>query len=203
MVAGATKIVRFLANGKLDKSFGNGGVVTVSPPPGTVFVLAAAAVDSSGRTVLAGADASGAGQLDPGPGAELGDALSLQRRRQPRRRLWQRRHAGHRLRPAGAESRGREVSGGLDRDRRHHDRSSGPDPSSPAASSPNSEPARATSTRRGSSPGLPKTARSTRASASTWSKACPGSGRSSRGRAATWRSPQAGRPAPAKKGRAR
>ncbi|HEY4779848.1 MAG TPA: hypothetical protein VIH47_09675 [Solirubrobacterales bacterium] len=54
VVAGATKIVRFLANGKLDKSFGSGGVVTVPRPVGAVFVLASAAVDSAGRIVLAG-----------------------------------------------------------------------------------------------------------------------------------------------------
>jgi uncharacterized delta-60 repeat protein len=54
VVAGATKIVRFLANGKLDKSFGSGGVVMVPRPAGAVFVLASAAVDSAGRVVLAG-----------------------------------------------------------------------------------------------------------------------------------------------------
>jgi hypothetical protein len=54
VVAGATKIVRFLANGKLDKGFGSGGVTTVPPPVGAVFVLASAAVDSAGRIVLAG-----------------------------------------------------------------------------------------------------------------------------------------------------
>jgi uncharacterized delta-60 repeat protein len=54
VVAGATKIVRFLVNGKLDKGFGSGGVVTVPRPAGAVFVLASAAVDSAGRIVLAG-----------------------------------------------------------------------------------------------------------------------------------------------------
>jgi uncharacterized delta-60 repeat protein len=54
VVAGATKIVRFLANGKLDKRFGSGGVMTVPRPAGAVFVLASAAVDSAGRIVLAG-----------------------------------------------------------------------------------------------------------------------------------------------------
>ncbi len=54
VVAGATKIVRFLADGRLDKSFGSSGVVRVPPTPGAVFVLAAAAVDSAGRVVLAG-----------------------------------------------------------------------------------------------------------------------------------------------------
>jgi uncharacterized delta-60 repeat protein len=54
VVAGATKIVRYLANGKLDKSFGSGGSVSVPRPPGAVFVLAGVAVDSQGRIVLAG-----------------------------------------------------------------------------------------------------------------------------------------------------
>lgn len=54
VVAGATKIVRFLASGRLDKSFGSGGVMTVPRPAGAVFVLASTAVDSAGRIVLAG-----------------------------------------------------------------------------------------------------------------------------------------------------
>jgi uncharacterized delta-60 repeat protein len=54
VVAGATKIVRYLANGKLDQSFGSGGVVSVPRPSGTVFVLAGVAVDSQGRILLAG-----------------------------------------------------------------------------------------------------------------------------------------------------
>jgi uncharacterized delta-60 repeat protein len=54
VVAGATKIVRYLADGKLDPSFGQGGVVTVPRPTGSVFVLAGVAVDSQGRVVLAG-----------------------------------------------------------------------------------------------------------------------------------------------------
>lgn len=54
VVAGATKIVRYLANGKLDPSFGNGGTVDVPSIPGSVFVLASVAVDSQGRVVLAG-----------------------------------------------------------------------------------------------------------------------------------------------------
>jgi uncharacterized delta-60 repeat protein len=54
VVAGATKIVRFLANGKLDTSFGSGGVVSVPRPSGAVFVLAGVAVDSKGRVLLAG-----------------------------------------------------------------------------------------------------------------------------------------------------
>ena len=54
VVAGATKIVHYLANGKPDTSFGSGGSVTVPRPPGAVFVLAGVAVDSYGRVVLAG-----------------------------------------------------------------------------------------------------------------------------------------------------
>jgi uncharacterized delta-60 repeat protein len=54
VVAGAAKIVRFLQDGKLDPSFGDGGVVTVPRPPGGVFVLTGVAVDSLGRVVLVG-----------------------------------------------------------------------------------------------------------------------------------------------------
>jgi uncharacterized delta-60 repeat protein len=54
VVAGATKIVRFLANGKPDPGFGSGGSIAVPRPPGSVFVLAGVAIDSYGRIVLAG-----------------------------------------------------------------------------------------------------------------------------------------------------
>ena len=54
VVAGASKIVRYLANGKLDTTFGSGGVVSVPRPSGAVFVLAGVAVDHEGRVVLAG-----------------------------------------------------------------------------------------------------------------------------------------------------
>jgi uncharacterized delta-60 repeat protein len=54
VVAGATKVVRYLANGKPDPSFGNGGTANVTGPAGHAFVLAGAAVDSRGRVVLAG-----------------------------------------------------------------------------------------------------------------------------------------------------
>ncbi len=54
VVAGSTRIVRVLANGKLDRSFGGGGAVTVQRPPGMSFVLADVAVDSQGRVLLAG-----------------------------------------------------------------------------------------------------------------------------------------------------
>jgi uncharacterized delta-60 repeat protein len=54
VVAGASKIVRYLDDGKLDPSFGKGGVVTVPRPTGGVFVLSGVAVDSLGRVVLVG-----------------------------------------------------------------------------------------------------------------------------------------------------
>jgi uncharacterized delta-60 repeat protein len=54
VVAGATKVVRYLANGKVDSSFGNGGTANVPNVPGSAFVLAGVAVDSQGRVVLAG-----------------------------------------------------------------------------------------------------------------------------------------------------
>jgi uncharacterized delta-60 repeat protein len=54
VVAGASKIVRFLDDGKLDPSFGKGGGVTVPRPAGGVFVLSGVAVDSLGRVVLVG-----------------------------------------------------------------------------------------------------------------------------------------------------
>jgi uncharacterized delta-60 repeat protein len=54
VVAGASKIVRFLDDGKLDPTFGQGGVVTVPRPAGGVFVLSGVAVDSLGRVVLVG-----------------------------------------------------------------------------------------------------------------------------------------------------
>lgn len=54
VVAGSTRITRVLANGKLDRSFGSGGAVTVQRPPGMSFVLADVAVDSQGRVLLAG-----------------------------------------------------------------------------------------------------------------------------------------------------
>ena len=53
VVAGATKMVRYLANGQLDKSFG-GGEVRIQRPAGRNFVLAAVAVDPQGRVLLAG-----------------------------------------------------------------------------------------------------------------------------------------------------
>jgi uncharacterized delta-60 repeat protein len=54
VVAGASKIVRFTADGKPDPSFGSGGVVSVPRPTGGVFVLSGVAVDSLGRVVVVG-----------------------------------------------------------------------------------------------------------------------------------------------------
>jgi uncharacterized delta-60 repeat protein len=54
VVAGASKIVRYDEDGKLDPTFGHGGVVTVPRPAGGVFVLSGVAVDSLGRVVVVG-----------------------------------------------------------------------------------------------------------------------------------------------------
>ena len=54
VVAGPSKIVRYDADGKLDPSFGDGGVVTVRRPVGGIFVLRGMAVDSLGRVILVG-----------------------------------------------------------------------------------------------------------------------------------------------------
>ncbi len=54
VVAGASKIVRYTEDGKLDQTFGEGGVVTVPRPTGGIFVLAGVAVDSLGRVVVVG-----------------------------------------------------------------------------------------------------------------------------------------------------
>lgn len=54
VVAGGTRIVRLLANGKPDPRFGAGGSVSVTRPAGLGFVLADIAVDSRGRVLLAG-----------------------------------------------------------------------------------------------------------------------------------------------------
>lgn len=54
VVAGSTRIVRLLTNGKPDPRFGAGGIVSVPRPPGMSFVLAGAAVDSQGRVLVAG-----------------------------------------------------------------------------------------------------------------------------------------------------
>jgi uncharacterized delta-60 repeat protein len=54
VVAGASKVVRMLGDGKPDPSFGNDGVVGIPRPKGGVFVLTDVAVDSLGRVVLVG-----------------------------------------------------------------------------------------------------------------------------------------------------
>lgn len=54
VVAGASKVVRYLANGEIDTSFGKGGTVQVPRLQGAVFVLSSVGVDPTGRVVLAG-----------------------------------------------------------------------------------------------------------------------------------------------------
>jgi len=54
VVAGASKIARFTDDGKLDPTFGHGGVINVPRPTGGVFVLTDVAVDSLGRVVVVG-----------------------------------------------------------------------------------------------------------------------------------------------------
>jgi uncharacterized delta-60 repeat protein len=54
VVAGSTRIARLLANGKPDRQFGSGGMAAIPGLPGRTFVLAAAAVDSLGRVLVAG-----------------------------------------------------------------------------------------------------------------------------------------------------
>jgi uncharacterized delta-60 repeat protein len=54
VVAGSTRIVRLLPNGKPDRSFGSNGLVTIARPPGMSFVLAGVAVDSLGRILIGG-----------------------------------------------------------------------------------------------------------------------------------------------------
>ncbi len=54
VVAGSTRLARFLPNGKLDRGFGRGGLVTIARPPGMSFVLAGLAVDPQGRILVAG-----------------------------------------------------------------------------------------------------------------------------------------------------
>jgi uncharacterized delta-60 repeat protein len=54
VVAGSTRLARFLPNGKLDPSFGRGGLVTIARPAGMSFVLAGVAVDSQGRVLVGG-----------------------------------------------------------------------------------------------------------------------------------------------------
>jgi uncharacterized delta-60 repeat protein len=54
VIAGATKVVRLLPNGRPDPTFGSDGTATIPRPPGALFVLAGVAVDSQGRVVLDG-----------------------------------------------------------------------------------------------------------------------------------------------------
>jgi uncharacterized delta-60 repeat protein len=68
VVAGSTKIVRFLSNGKPDPGFGVGGTVGIERPAGQTFVLADVAVDSQGRILVAGS-------ARPQPSASTPDPL--------------------------------------------------------------------------------------------------------------------------------
>ena len=54
VVAGGTRIVRLLANGRPDPGFGSAGVASIPRPAGISFVLAGVAVDSQGRVLVAG-----------------------------------------------------------------------------------------------------------------------------------------------------
>lgn len=54
VVAGSTRVVRFLPNGKLDRGFGSSGLAAVPALPGMTFVLASVAVDSQGRVLVGG-----------------------------------------------------------------------------------------------------------------------------------------------------
>ncbi len=54
VVAGGTKLVELLPNGKPNPGFGSGGAVAIERPPGMSFVLAGVAVDSLGRVLVAG-----------------------------------------------------------------------------------------------------------------------------------------------------
>lgn len=67
VVAGSTRIARFLANGKLDRQFGQGGFVAIARPPGQSFVLADVAVDSLGRILLAGSARPQPSESTPDP----------------------------------------------------------------------------------------------------------------------------------------
>ena len=112
VVAGATKIVRYLANGKLDPSFGTGGVVSVPRPPGAVFVLAGVAVDSHGRVVLAGLTRPLPTNSTPDPLLSSAAVIRFNAERHPGHDLRQRRHGDHRLRARRAESPGRVLTCG-------------------------------------------------------------------------------------------
>jgi uncharacterized delta-60 repeat protein len=68
VIAGSTQLVRLLANGKLDRSFGTNGIVKIERPAGQSFVLADLAVDSKGRVLLAGS-------ARPQPSASTPDPL--------------------------------------------------------------------------------------------------------------------------------
>jgi uncharacterized delta-60 repeat protein len=54
VVAGETRIGRYLPNGQLDPDFGEGGLVNVRLPDGLLFSLGDLGVDQEGRTVVIG-----------------------------------------------------------------------------------------------------------------------------------------------------
>lgn len=60
MVAGAGKLVRYLADGELDRSFGDGGMVSIVLPGKLRFALGDVAIDREGRAVLIGTAHNGA-----------------------------------------------------------------------------------------------------------------------------------------------
>jgi uncharacterized delta-60 repeat protein len=66
LIASGQTIVRYGKNGRLDRSFGNGGEVGIEGLPETQFKLAGVAVDSRGRVVVAGT-ATDLSHLSPGP----------------------------------------------------------------------------------------------------------------------------------------
>ena len=92
VVAGASKIVRYLEDGKLDPSFGKGGVVRVPRPEGGVFVLSGVAVDSLGRVVVVGLTRPLPTNSTPDPVISDATVMRFDARRQAGPDL---RHQGH------------------------------------------------------------------------------------------------------------
>ena len=60
VVAGAGKLIRYLADGEIDHSFGDDGVVNIALPGKLRFALGDVAVDREGRAVLIGTAYAGA-----------------------------------------------------------------------------------------------------------------------------------------------
>jgi uncharacterized delta-60 repeat protein len=57
VAAAGSTVVRYLPNGKLDKSFSDDGRLVIAPAPGTTFELSNVAVDAQGRIVVGGSSA--------------------------------------------------------------------------------------------------------------------------------------------------